>query len=155
MRAAAFAIASVIGENTIIPTISAHKLDIYRICPIKLQLQAKVTKEIIWINAMTTLTKEEVISQLEAQLSAKEGKKVTIEQSGSWYKIDGGKSLRFSELELMLTPDTKKSASSPKTPAKSVTKQVTTATSNGGKTPKEIWREKLAANPSNQLPRGF
>ncbi|MCL1073245.1 hypothetical protein L2675_01700 [Shewanella dokdonensis] len=110
---------------------------------------------------MTTLTKEEVISQLEAQLSAKEGKKIIIEQSGSWYKIDGGKSLRFSELEQLLEPNAATTAENltttvapTKTVAKSVKKAKATA-NHGGKTPKEIWREKLAANPSNQLPRGF
>ncbi|MDF0535267.1 hypothetical protein PY479_13400 [Shewanella sp. A32] len=104
---------------------------------------------------MTTLTKENVISQLETLLSAKDGKQVTVEQSGSWYKIDGGKSVRFSELEQMLAecvvvPAVKPPAKTAAKPAKKVK-----PASNGGKTPKEIWREKLSANPGNQLPRGF
>ncbi|MGS0725144.1 hypothetical protein ACVBKF_03075, partial [Shewanella sp. 0m-11] len=51
---------------------------------------------------MSKLTKEEVISSLETALTQRDGQAVKIEQKGSWYKIDGGKSLRFSELEAML-----------------------------------------------------
>ena len=51
---------------------------------------------------MTTLSKEDVISSLQAALEKQSGTAVNIEQSGSWYKIDGGKSVRFSELESML-----------------------------------------------------
>lgn len=118
---------------------------------------------------MSKLTKEEVISALESALASQQGSAVTIEQKGSWYKIDGGKSLRFSELETMLTelnggevsnavseakPAAK--AAKPKTAAKKtpVKKAPTkTSTSTGGKTPKELWREKLAGK--GQLPRGF
>ena len=127
---------------------------------------------------MSKLTKEEVISALESALAAKQGSTVTIEQKGSWYKIDGGKSLRFSELETMLgelnggtasaevaEPKTKPAAKTAKPkvevktevkkgPAKKAsTKAVKTANSQGGKTPKELWREKLAGK--GQLPRGF
>jgi hypothetical protein len=52
---------------------------------------------------MTTLTKEEVISQLQTALENQSGKPVSIEQAGSWYKIDGAKSVRFSELDAMHT----------------------------------------------------
>ena len=41
---------------------------------------------------MTTLTKEEVIGQLQMALEKQSGQAVSIEQAGSWYKIDGGKS---------------------------------------------------------------
>lgn len=123
---------------------------------------------------MSKLTKEEVISALESALASKQGSAVTIEQKGSWYKIDGGKSLRFSELETMLAelnggtaaaevvePKTKPAAKTAKpkaevkkVPAKKVsTKAVKAANSQGGKTPKELWREKLAGK--GQLPRGF
>ncbi|WOT03803.1 hypothetical protein [Shewanella youngdeokensis] len=113
---------------------------------------------------MSKLTKEQVISTLEAALAKQEGQTVKIEQKGSWYKIDGGKSLRFSDLEAMLAEiggDTasvavkaeKKVTAKPsakKAPAKQASKPVA---KNGGKTPKELWREKLAGK--GQLPRGF
>ncbi|WP_299794292.1 hypothetical protein [uncultured Shewanella sp.] len=119
---------------------------------------------------MSKLTKEEVISALESALAEKQGSAVTIEQKGSWYKIDGGKSLRFSELEKMLAElngdvapqaeaetkakpvakTTKPKAVAKKAPA---TKKTSSANAKGGKTPKELWREKLAGK--GQLPRGF
>ena len=125
---------------------------------------------------MSKLTKEEVISALESALAAKQGSTVTIEQKGSWYKIDGGKSLRFSDLDTMLTElsggeasaevtqtQTKPVAKAAKTKTTKTTKTtptkktraeaVTTSSSKGGKTPKELWREKLAGK--GQLPRGF
>ena len=123
---------------------------------------------------MSKLTKEEVINALESALAAKQGSTVTIEQKGSWYKIDGGKSLRFSDLDTMLTalsggeasaevPQTqakpaaetaKPKAAAKTTPTKKTRAEaVTTSSSKGGKTPKELWREKLAGK--GQLPRGF
>jgi hypothetical protein len=120
---------------------------------------------------MSKLTKEEVISTLESALATKQGKAVTIEQKGSWYKIDGGKSLRFSELESMLTelsgemsvptatPDKKIAPIAKTAKLKVVTKKApamhkaVVASTNDGKTPKELWREKLAGK--GQLPRGF
>ncbi|WP_028766895.1 hypothetical protein [Shewanella fidelis] len=116
---------------------------------------------------MSKLTKEEVISSLEAALTARDGQAVKIEQKGSWYKIDGGKSLRFSDLEAMLAEvggatapveakTEKKAAAKPaakKAPAKKAVKTDKPAAKNGGKTPKELWREKLAGK--GQLPRGF
>ncbi|ABV36502.1 conserved hypothetical protein [Shewanella sediminis HAW-EB3] len=119
---------------------------------------------------MSKLTKEEVISALESALADKQGSAVTIEQKGSWYKIDGGKSLRFSELESMLAEmngetspqaateakakpvakTTKPKAVAKKAPA---TKKAKSDNAGGGKTPKELWREKLAGK--GQLPRGF
>ncbi|AQS35769.1 hypothetical protein Sps_00571 [Shewanella psychrophila] len=123
---------------------------------------------------MSKLTKEEVISALESALAAKQGSAVTIEQKGSWYKIDGGKSLRFSDLETMLTDlggseasakvvqtkakptskTAKPKAAAKKTPAKkAAAKSIKATGSKGGKTPKELWREKLAGK--GQLPRGF
>ena len=129
---------------------------------------------------MAKLTKEEVISALQQALSEQQGKAVTIEQNGSWYKIDGGKSLRFAELEQMLadsakpakaetkqektkaakaeTKQEKTKAAKPaaKPAAKTQPKQATPAKAGnqGGKTPKELWREKLAAG-NHKLPRGF
>ncbi|MCL1048068.1 hypothetical protein L2755_00270 [Shewanella abyssi] len=109
---------------------------------------------------MPKLTKEEVISTLEAKLAKQEGQAVKIEQKGSWYKIDGGKSLRFSELEAMLANMGGESApveakAVKQTAVKPAAKKVAPkkAAKNGGKTPKELWREKLAGK--GQLPRGF
>ena len=118
---------------------------------------------------MSKLTKEEVISTLELALSTEQGSPVTIEQKGSWYKIDGGKSLRFSELESMLTELSSKTpavkatvgkkavpaaiAAKPKAVTKSAAKKAAPVNTHGGKTPKELWREKLAGK--GQLPRGF
>ncbi|WP_028772360.1 hypothetical protein [Shewanella waksmanii] len=112
---------------------------------------------------MSKLTKEEVISALESALSKQEGKAVAIEQKGSWYKIDGGKSLRFSELETMLAemggeaPAAKaepaKAPAAKKSAAKQPAAKKAAANKSGGKTPKELWREKLAGK--GQLPRGF
>ncbi len=118
---------------------------------------------------MSKLTKEEVISALESALAKKQGTEVTIEQKGSWYKIDGGKSLRFSELEVMLAEiggseaspkavETKakpvaKTAKPKAASKKAAPKKATSSNNKGGKTPKELWREKLAGK--GQLPRGF
>ncbi|GGP50923.1 hypothetical protein GCM10009347_17500 [Shewanella algicola] len=117
---------------------------------------------------MTTLTKEEVISQLQMALEKQSGKAVSIEQAGSWYKIDGGKSVRFSELETMhgelcaASPASEIKASSAKAavktevkPAKTQPSKKATATSCG-LTPKQLWRQKLEnAAGSQTLPRGF
>lgn len=112
---------------------------------------------------MTKLTKEDVISQLEAALSKREDKTISIEQKGSWYKIDGGKSVRFAELETMLaeiggdqanaqtTAQPQKAVASP--PQK--TAPSVTADTSTGKTPKQLWREKLAQGSGSTLPRGF
>ncbi|MCG9697003.1 hypothetical protein [Shewanella sp. Isolate11] len=118
---------------------------------------------------MSNLTKEEVISALESALTKAQGKTVTIEQKGSWYKIDGGKSLRFSEIEAMLAeqggtvaattekqPAEKKAPAAKKAPAKAAPKKAAAkpaAKSGSGMTPKELWRAKLAGK--GQLPRGF
>ncbi|NRD73795.1 hypothetical protein HQQ94_11210 [Shewanella sp. VB17] len=112
---------------------------------------------------MSKLTKEEVISALESALATKENRTVMIEQKGSWYNIDGGKSLRFNELESMLDAlsgkqTAPKPASKKKvTPIAKTTKSKTPTTKkthvNGGKKPKEFWRDKLAGQ--GQLPRGF
>ena len=114
---------------------------------------------------MTKLTKEDVISQLEAALSKREGKAISIEQSGSWYKIDGGKSVRFAELENMLAelgaPATAATPAAPKAkatkaPAAKASAPKAVANNTGAdKTPKQLWREKLAQQASNKLPRGF
>ncbi len=117
---------------------------------------------------MSKPTKEEVISALESALTDKQDSAVIIEQKGSWYKIDGGKSLRFSELESMLAEMNGKAAPTAATEAKLVakttqsmaaakkspaTKKADSGNAGSGKTPKALWREKLAGK--GQLPRGF
>ncbi|QSX39375.1 hypothetical protein [Shewanella cyperi] len=120
---------------------------------------------------MSKLTKEEVIAALEAALEQQQGRKVVIEQKGSWYKIDDGKSLRFGELEAMLAElsgAAKPVAAKKAAPAKPTTAKPTAAKAaptkkpavktdgnTGGLTPKELWRQKLQAQRKNQLPRGF
>ena len=121
---------------------------------------------------MSNLTKEALIAELKAALEKQTSKTVEIEQKGSWYKIDGGKSLRFSDLEQMHLEATqgqsevkapaakkevaKKSVAKPATPKAVAKKPVTKkANASGGKTPKELWREKLANAGKNTLPRGF
>ncbi len=124
---------------------------------------------------MSNLTKEALIAELKAALEKQTSKTVEIEQKGSWYKIDGGKSLRFSDLEKMhlevtqgqteapvaekviAKKPTAKKAVAAKTEAKTEAKKPTAkkANTSGGKTPKELWREKLANAGKNTLPRGF
>ncbi|MCL2918691.1 hypothetical protein [Shewanella litorisediminis] len=126
---------------------------------------------------MSNMTKEEVISALEAALEKAEGRKVSIEQKGSWFKIDGGKSLRFAELEAMLaehsggkanTPNATKpepaakaapkAKAEPKATAKPKTAPKAAATpaatpGSGGLLPKDLWKQQLLAK-GNTLPRG-
>ena len=113
---------------------------------------------------MTTLTKEEVINNLQAALEQQTGKPVSIEQAGSWYKIDGAKSVRFGELESMLADLTSSAPSKPvkkeavKAPKKAVVKKQSAPVSSNdiGMTPKQMWRAKLAKSTGKQtLPRGF
>ena len=125
---------------------------------------------------MTTLSKEDVISSLQAALEKQSGTAVNIEQSGSWYKIDGGKSVRFSELESMLAemdsgsqsvtkvatkPEAKKATVTKAKPAaakktSSTTVKSAQASEGSGLSPKELWRAKLEnAKGKNTLPRGF
>jgi len=119
---------------------------------------------------MSKMSKEEVIAALEAALEKQQGRKVVIEQKGSWYKIDDGKSLRFGELETMLEELSQggapvkaevKKAEAKKAPAaapkKSAPKAKATSAdkSAAGLTPKALWRQKLQAQGKNQLPRGF
>jgi len=121
---------------------------------------------------MTTLTKEEVISQLQTALENQSGKPVLIEQAGSWYKIDAAKSVRFSELESMLA-QFNSTRSQPVVAKKVINNTVTkspmqakaqkvlsstmiSATTVKGLSPKQLWREKLTKTTGKQtLPRGF
>ena len=118
---------------------------------------------------MPKLSKDETIAALTAAIKQHEGRDVSIEQKGSWYKIDDGKSLRFSELEAMLesfgsdAPESKeevKAAAKPKAkaetkkPAKTAKKKA--ASKSGGMLPKECWLNRLASmGGTYTLPRGF
>ncbi|AZG36005.1 MULTISPECIES: hypothetical protein [Shewanella] len=122
---------------------------------------------------MTTLTKEEVISQLQTALENQSGKPVSIEQAGSWYKIDGAKSVRFSELDAMhanltassvkkvpltttcgLVAEPRRKESAKTAAKKTPTKKV--QSTSGGLTPKQLWRQKLENTIGKQtLPQGF
>ena len=124
---------------------------------------------------MSNLTKDALIAELKAALEKQTSQTIEIVQKGSWYKIDGGKSLRFSDLEQMHLELTQgktatKVESVAKKPAikavakkaiakKEVTKtpavKMTVKSGSGGKTPKELWREKLTTAGKNTLPRGF
>jgi glucan-binding YG repeat protein len=130
---------------------------------------------------MSNLTKEEVIAKLQLALEKQSSEKIEIVQKGSWYKINEGKSLRFSDLEQMLAdfnsgtavtppamkaPEKKTAAAKPATskPAKKAAPKATAsktiantnaAVNNAGLTPKQVWREKLANAGGQTLPRGF
>ncbi|WP_133407111.1 hypothetical protein [Parashewanella tropica] len=114
---------------------------------------------------MATLSKEETISALTAAIKKHEGRDVTIEQKGSWYKIDGGKSMRFSELETMLASfgsesspvvEVKKETAKPKAEKKAKPSTKKSADNTEGKLPKEYWLDYLfSLGGTVTLPRGF
>ncbi|SHG89534.1 hypothetical protein [Ferrimonas marina] len=119
---------------------------------------------------MSKLNKEEVIAQFTAAYLAKNGKEPQIEQKGSWFKVDGGKSVRLGELAEMINelggaeasapakqpeaakpadkPVAKKAAAKQK-PAK---KKAVATSGNGGLTAKQLWAQKVGQG--NRLPRG-
>ncbi|BDM64695.1 hypothetical protein NFHSH190041_21470 [Shewanella sp. NFH-SH190041] len=102
---------------------------------------------------MSKLTREEVINTLQSALEKQKSSPVVIEQKGGWYKIDGGKSIRFSELETMLqainaVKPTQQPAAVQATPATDKT-----VNTKAGLKPKELWRQKLAIKGAT-LPRG-
>ncbi len=116
---------------------------------------------------MPKLSKEETISALTAAIKQHEGRDVSIEQKGSWYKIDDGKSLRYSELETMLASfdsgntESKeevkikeKPKASTKKPVKANKKKV--ESKSGGLLPKECWLKHLNSMGNKfTLPSGF
>ena len=108
---------------------------------------------------MSKLNKEEVLELFSAAYLAANGKQPEIEQKSGWYKVDGGKSVRLTDLVDMTTelksgataaPSTTPAAS-PKKAAKKPAKKA--ASSNGGLTAKALWAQKNANG--NRLPRGF
>lgn len=105
---------------------------------------------------MTALTKEEVIAQLQLALEKQSSETVNIVQKGSWYKINDGKSLRFSELEQMLTQASSGAVIAPvatKATKQASVKASTSSQKGTGMTPKELWRAKIA-KVGGQAPRG-
>ncbi|MBV7314587.1 hypothetical protein [Shewanella sp. NIFS-20-20] len=103
---------------------------------------------------MSTLTKEEVISALQAKLEQQQQATVTIEQKGSWYKINGGKSIRFSEIEQMLMSCNDGEPAPAQKKPQLVTDNTPVSQSHG-LTPKALWRQHLAnQGHKNKRPRG-
>ncbi len=100
---------------------------------------------------MPKLSKEETIAALTAVIKQHEGRDVSIEQKGSWYKIDDGKSLRFSDLEAMLESfgsDSAESKEEVKTEAKPKAKKAAkkkAEAKSGGMLPKEYWLNYLTS----------
>ncbi len=117
---------------------------------------------------MSKLDKEQVLADFTAAFEKANGKAPQVEQKGSWYSVDGGKSLRLAELTEMTTELTgsaptpakqepAKASTDPqkpqsKAPAKARKAKAKTARTSGGLTPKELWKQKLASKDT--LPRG-
>ncbi len=105
--------------------------------------------------SMSKLIKEEVIAQFTAAYVAQHGKQPVIEQKGSWFKIDDGKSVRLAELAAMATqfgdliPAQPQAVVAKKTAAAKTPVKVT---GTGGMTPKQLWAEQIAKG--SKLPRG-
>ncbi|WP_163931001.1 hypothetical protein [Paraferrimonas sp. SM1919] len=120
---------------------------------------------------MTTLNKDEVIALVTKNFEAKFGRTPEVEAKGGWYKVDGGKGLRLADLQQYaesLVGDapaaeaaapvanaTPKKAAPAKKAAPKAKKAVKATGSNGGKTWKQVWAEKLSADKNSTLPRGF
>ena len=117
---------------------------------------------------MATLDKEKVLAAFSAAYEAKHGKAPEVEQKGSWYAIDGGKSVRLADLDAMtqeLTgdapaakPAAKKAA--PKAAAKTAPAKKPAAAKvsagNGGLSPAAFWEDQLEQRDHHcRRPRGF
>ncbi|QIZ76522.1 hypothetical protein [Ferrimonas lipolytica] len=105
---------------------------------------------------MSKLIKEEVIAQFTAAYLAQHGKKPTIEQKGSWFKVDDGKSVRLGDLAQMATelasaqaPEVVVAAPKPKATKPAKVK----SSNNGGLTPAQLWAQKVGTG--GKLPRGL
>ncbi len=101
---------------------------------------------------MSKLIKEEVIAQFTAAYLATHGQAPTIEQKGSWFKVDDGKSVRLGDLAEMA----KALVDQPKTPRAPAPAKPAVAPAKagqGGKTAKQLWADKVAQG--GKLPRGF
>ncbi|MBW3163445.1 hypothetical protein [Ferrimonas balearica] len=115
---------------------------------------------------MSKLIKEEVIAQFTAAYLAKHGKEPQIEQKGSWFKVDDGKSVRLGELAEMAAelggdapaaPEAKaapvKTAKPKAAPAKAKKAPVKASGGEGGLSPKDAWAKNLSKG--SKMPRGF
>ncbi|WP_426417110.1 hypothetical protein [Aestuariirhabdus sp. LZHN29] len=118
---------------------------------------------------MSKLDKEQVLADFVAAYEGAHGKAPQVDQKGSWYSVDGGKSVRLSDLADMTAelsggaapaktdaapkkaPAAKK-ATAPKAAKPKAKAKAKTATTGGGLTPKELWKQKLANRDT--LPRG-
>lgn len=105
---------------------------------------------------MSKLNKEEVIEQFTAAFVAQNGKAPTIEQKGSWFKVEDGKSVRLAELAEMAAElaNNVETASAPaaEVKPKAEAKAPAAKASTGGLTPKQLWAQKLAQG--SKKPRG-
>ncbi|RRJ85331.1 hypothetical protein [Aestuariirhabdus litorea] len=109
---------------------------------------------------MSKLDKEQVLAEFTAAYTKANGKAPEIDQKGSWYSVDGGKSVRLADLAEMTTelsgapakaePAPKKAAAPKKAPAAKA--KAKPATTGGGLTPKQLWKQKLSGRDT--LPRG-
>ncbi|WP_341501240.1 hypothetical protein [Gallaecimonas sp. GXIMD4217] len=112
---------------------------------------------------MAKLDKEEVLSAFSAAYQAQHGKAPQIDQKGSWYSVDGGKSLRLADIAAMTEElqggapkaepakaEKPKAAAPKKAPAKKA------KSSNGGLLPRDFWEDLLEGKDHHcRRPRGF
>jgi len=123
---------------------------------------------------MSKLDKDQVIAAFTEAYTAANGKAPTIEASGGWYSVDGGKNMRLADLDTMTTElssskpakKTKAVAEKPKKAAekkpvakkkaaKAPAKKKTQKTAKkSGFSVKEFWAEKvLEQSADSKLPR--
>ncbi|MFI3247440.1 MAG: hypothetical protein R3Y10_13370 [Ferrimonas sp.] len=99
---------------------------------------------------MSKPNKEQVLNQFIAAYQAKYGNAPQIEQKGSWFKVDGAKSLRLAELAGLTA--TLSNEAAPLSSTGEAQNEISSA-SQTLLTPKQYWAQKLASG--SQLPRGF
>ncbi|WP_115719025.1 hypothetical protein [Gallaecimonas mangrovi] len=121
---------------------------------------------------MATLDKDQVLAEFTAAYNAKNGKDPEIEQKGSWYAVDGGKSLRLADIAALTAELSGAKAAAPaekaaapkaapkkeaaKPVAKKASKPKAAASSNGGMYPKAFWEDALEQREHHcRRPRGF
>lgn len=123
---------------------------------------------------MSKLDKEAVLKDFTEAYKSAHGKAPKVEAANGWYSVDGGKNMRLAQLDEWAqelkggakTSSDKPAASKKAEPKKasankaSATKKAPAKKSNasnaakGGKTAKELWRERLASQGNERLPRG-
>ncbi|RUO36588.1 hypothetical protein [Aliidiomarina sanyensis] len=124
---------------------------------------------------MSKLDKEQVLADYTAAYEKAHGKKPDIAENSGWYSVDGGKNVRLAQLaeEAATLGGSKPAAKKPsagakkdkasaakKEPAKKPAAKKSSATKSankgaGGLTAKELWKQRLAEQPSARLPRGM